>query len=88
MKQLTQSTLSLSRALAEREARRRREVVGRCENLVAALDAVCEARAHALSEEQIGAALLIVMQRRAAQAADEEARRRWPIVTGRNWGEL
>lgn len=86
MRQNRLHVLPISRARAEREATRRAELVRRRERLMAAIESACSQST--LSEEQIAMALSIVQRRRAQREAEETARRRWPIVTGRAWGEL
>lgn len=70
------NVLNLTRAIAEKEARRRRDTAFRTECLVMALDAVCEAQRGQLPEDLILVALTIVTQRRAQNDLQEKTKGR------------
>lgn len=78
--------LSMTRARAQREADARARIARERERLIAALDRVCSQST--LGEDNVQAALLTVAARRARSEAEANARRRWPHITGRNWGEF
>ncbi len=80
----TANVHSLTRAIAEREAARRRGVAQRMEALAAALDRALDSAD--LTEDQLQAALLIVSQRRARRGAEADAERNWKRISGRGWG--
>ena len=78
--------LPLAKARAQREADRRAAVSRQREQLIASIDRACEQST--LSFDDVQAALMIVQQRRTQRESEAYARKNWPRITGRHWGEI